>query len=218
MQKILVIAPHPDDEVLGCGGTIAKYANNGDEVHLCIATKAYVPDWSEETIINDAKEIADSTKILGVKETYVLNFPVVKLDTIPQKDINHAISKIIKEIDPDVVFVPFKGDLNNDHKIIFESCLVALRPMDNRNRKILVYETLSETEWGYAEQFVPNFYVDISETLNKKIDAMKAYAKEIKEYPHPRSIEIIEALAKKRGSEVCLKYAEAFCLIREVER
>jgi N-acetylglucosamine malate deacetylase 1 len=216
-MKVLIIAPHPDDEVLGCGGTMAKYSARGDEVYLCIVTKAYTPDWSEEFIKNRPKEVKESGAILGVKKIYFLDLPTVKLDTIPQKELNGALAGVINEIAPDVVYIPSKGDLHKDHRLVFESALVAARPVGGRAMKILSYETLSETEYGGAvNQFIPNFYEDISQTFQKKLEAMKVYKSELKLYPNPRSLEIMEVLAKKRGSEASLELAEAFMLIREI--
>lgn len=215
--KILVIAPHPDDEVLGCGGTIAKYSQRGKEIYLCIATKGYRPDWSEDFLKNRPRQIETVNKILGIKKTYFLDYPTVKLDTFSQKELNESVSKIINEVKPDILYIPHRGDLNKDHRLIFETCLIAARPTNLRIKKILSYEVLSETEWGRPmEPFIPNIYVDISATLDKKIEAMKAYEKELKQYPHPRSPEAIEALAKRRGSEANLRFAEAFVLIREI--
>lgn len=216
-MKVLVIAPHPDDEVLGCGGTIVKHNKRGDEVYLCIVTKAYTPDWSEEFLKNRTKEIEKANKILGIKETYFLDYPTVKLDTFSQKELNESLSKVVNKVNPDILYIPHKGDLNKDHRLVFESSLVAMRPANHKVKRILSYETLSETEWGQSiEPFTPNVYIDISDTIKTKIEAMKAYESELKQYPHPRSLEIIEALAKKRGSEVGVKFAEAFILIREI--
>jgi len=215
-MKILIIAPHPDDEVLGCGGTIAKHSKSGDEVYLIIATKAYAPDWTEEFIKNREKEIKESNRVLGIKKTYFLDYPTAKLDTIPQKELNESIAKIVNKIKPDIVYIPFKGDLNKDHRLLFEASLVALRPINHRVKRILSYEILSETEWGQEiEVFKPSVHINISDTFHKKIEAIQVYASELKKYPHPRSIEIIEALARKRGSEVNVEFAEAFILIRE---
>lgn len=216
-NKILVISPHPDDEVLGCGGTIAKYSDEGDEVYLCIVTKAYTPDWSMEFIENRPEEVKKANRILGIKKTYFLDFPTVKLDTIPQKDLNEAISKVINEIKPDIVYFPHKGDLNKDHRLVFESSLVATRPLHHKIKRILSYECLSETEWGQSiEAFNPNVYVDITKTLKTKIEAMKVYESEVKPHPHPRSLEMINILAKMRGGAVGLEAAESFILIREI--
>lgn len=216
-MKILVIAPHPDDEVLGCGGTIAKHVKNGDDVCLCIITKAYLPDWPEEFIANRPKEIEAASSILGIKETILLDFPTVKLDTIPQKELIDRISSVVMKIKPDILYVPHKGDLHKDHRLVFEASLVAARP-GGSIKKILSYETLSETDFGQVlEPFVPTVYEDIAETFEIKIEAMNAYASEIKQTPHPRSIDLIEILAKKRGSESGLRFAESFVLIREVK-
>lgn len=215
-MKVLVVAPHPDDEVLGCGGTIAKHAQAGDEVHLCIVTQAYTPDWSEEFLKNRPVEIEDARKVLGVRQVHMLGFPTVKLDTVPQKTLNASLEAVFEKVGPDVVYLPHHGDVNMDHRIVFESCMVAVRPIRRGIRRLLSYETLSETEWGIpAEPFVPNVYVDVTGTIEKKTEAMKMYRSEIKQAPHPRSAEIIEALAKKRGSEANVRFAEAFMLIRE---
>jgi LmbE family N-acetylglucosaminyl deacetylase len=139
----------------------------------------------------------------------------VKLDTVPQKSVNDDIVSIIDSIQPDTVFLPHPGDLNHDHGIVFTAGLVAARPHSGVNR-ILAYETLSESEWGGpGNQFDPTVYRDISDTLDKKVRAMRAYESEMHEYPHPRSEDAIRALAKKRGSESHFRAAEAFELIRE---
>lgn len=216
MNKILVVAPHPDDEVLGCGGTIAKYTEQGDEVFLCIVTEPYQPEWSEAYIQNKEKEIKKSNEILGIKKTYFLGLPTVKLDTLPQKDLNNKIHALIRETQPDIVLAPFGGDLNMDHRLVFEACLVAARPALNTTiKQFLAYETLSETEWG-VKSFVPQAYVDITQTIDTKIQAMEAYESELKKSPHPRSVEVIKAQALKRGSEVLINYAEAFMVIRKI--
>ena len=222
-MKILVIAPHPDDEVLGCGGAIKKYTKEGNEVFLCIITKGYTPDWTEEFLMHRKDEVADSAKILGIKQVYFLDFPTVKLDTVPQKDINDAISKCVEDIRPEVLYIPHRGDLNKDHKIVFESALVAARTKpDSSIKKVISYETLSETEWGnqkiekIEDVFLPNTYVDISETIKDKLKAMECYGSELQEFPHPRSLRGIEVLAEKRGMESGFKKAEAFILIKDV--
>lgn len=215
-MNILIIAPHPDDEVLGCGGTIAKYKEKNDAIFLCIVTKAYTPDWSEEFLKNRPKEIAKSNKILGIHNTFFLDYPTVKLDTIPQKELNDAISKIIKTVKPEIVYIPHMGDLNKDHRIICETSLVALRPQNYKVKKILSYEVFSTIEWGgLSESFAPTVYVDITDTFAIKLEAMKAYESELRSYPHPRSLKGIEALARKRGLEAGVEYAEAYKLIRE---
>lgn len=219
-NKVLVIAPHPDDEVLGCGGTIVKHVRGGDEVYLCIVTKAYPPEWPEAEIKERREEVLRVNGILGIKKTYFLDLPAVKLDTIPRKELNDAISQIVNEAQPEVVYIPHRGDVNQDHRLVFESTMVAVRPLPGSGiRKVLCCETLSGTEWAApfaGDAFVPNVYVDISDTLETKLKAMAAYQTELKEYPHPRSLEAISTQARFRGSAVGVPAAEAFMLIREI--
>ncbi|MFA6394276.1 MAG: PIG-L deacetylase family protein [Patescibacteria group bacterium] len=218
MQKMLIIAPHPDDEVLGCGGTIKKYSKAGDEVFLCVVTKAYPPEWSKSFIKNRAKEVVAANNILGIKKTFFLDFPTVKLDTVPQKELNEAILSVIKIVKPRIVYLPHCGDINKDHRLVFEAGLVALRPSNNTSvKRILSYESLSETAEGRSiKEFSPTIYEKIDSEFAKKIQAMKAYKSEIRKFPHPRSLEMMEVLAKKRGSEAGYRLAEAFVLIREI--
>jgi len=217
-MKILVFAPHPDDEVLGCGATIAKYNRAGHEVYLCIATKAYEPEWSAEYIKAAREQAEESAHILGIEKTYFLDLLTVKLDAMPQKDLNDAVSRVVDEVRPDVLYVPFKGDINKDHRLIFEAALVAARPKSGYNvKRILSYEVLSETDWSSSLQaFIPNKYEDVTQDIGVKLEALKAYKSELRQPPHPRSLEIVESLAKKRGSEAGVGFAEAFMLIREV--
>lgn len=215
-MKVLVIAPHPDDEVIGCGATIKKHSNKGDEVYLCIVTKAYTPDWTQEFIDNREKEIACVNKVLGIKKTFFLDLPTVKLDTVPQKKINDLIAECIDKVRPEILYLPFEGDINKDHKLIFNASMLATRPWSNCSvKKILCYEVLSETEWGDIP-FVPNLYIDISELLEYKLKAMSCYKSEIKNYAHPRSLEGIKILAQKRGMEAGLRIAEAFIIKKEL--
>lgn len=217
MSIILVIAPHPDDEVLGCGGTLKKHALAGDRVHLCIATKAYTPEWTQAFMNQRKQEIQDANKVLGIEKTYTLDFPTVKLDTIGQKKLNDAIETVVQDVKPDIVYIPFSGDLNKDHRLVHEACLVALRPFSAPFvEKVLTYETVSETEWG-TSSFQPNVYSDITATLPSKIRAMRKYKSEVRTFPHPRSVKVLEALAIKRGSEANMRAAEAFILVRSRE-
>lgn len=217
-MNVLIIAPHPDDEVLGCGGTIAKYSQRGDHITVCYATKAYTPDWSEEYLIKKENEIEISNSILGISKRIDLGYPTVQLDTIPQKDITDSLSEIANQIKPNITFIPHRGDLNKGHQIIHDAALVALRPISHRCSKIFAYETLSETEWGpNPHSFHPDYYVDISETWEVKIEAMNVFTTELKEEPHPRSSDVMRALAIKRGSEILAMAAEAFMVVRIIE-
>ncbi len=221
-MNVLIIAPHPDDDILGCGGTIKKYVQRGDKVSICFVTKAYTPDWSEDFIKNREKEIECSKEILGIAKVVRLDLPTVKLDTVPQKELNDLISGCIKDINPEVVFIPFYGDINKDHKLVAEAVLVAVRPKPGSLvKRVYCYEVLSETEWSKPAQkiedvFIPNYYEDISDFLDGKLKAMECYKSELKDYPHPRSLEGIKILAQKRGTECGVNAAEAFMLVREI--
>ena len=215
-ERVLVMVAHPDDE-LGCGGTIARYVKEGKEIYLCVVTKVYLPDWSKEYLENREREIKKANGVLGIKKAFFLDFPAVKLDTVPQKELNDAILRVVNEVRPQVVYIPHMGDLNRDHRLVFEASLVAARPVHGSVKSIFAYETLSTTEWGrMLAPFVPNVYVDITETFAKKLEAMGAYESELRLYPHPRSPEIVRALAQKRGSEAGVKLAEAFMLVRQL--
>ncbi len=219
-DKILVIAPHPDDEILGVGGTIAKFAFEGKDIYVLICTKGYPPDFDMELVEVGREEAKKAHQFLGVKETIFLDFPAANLDKVSHKEINNKLVEILEYIKPNMVFIPFGGDLHIDHQKIFHSSLVALRPINSfKVEKIYIYETLSETNWNapyLISNFIPNVYVDISEYLDKKEEAMKIYKSQLKEFPHERSLESIKALAMLRGSTIGVKAAEAFILIREV--
>lgn len=214
-MKILVIAPHGDDEVLGCGGTICKYVKEGHTVDLCIVSQPHIPNWSEEYIKNRETEIANVCNKLGISRVIGMGFSTTLLDTVPHPELNGQISEVIRTSEPDIVFIPFYGDIHKDHLTVYESCMVALRPTKYKTTKILMYETVSETEWGKSP-FKPNIYIDISGHIYNKIEAMQCYKSELKTGPHPRSISGIMCLAGKRGSEINTRYAEAFMLVREI--
>jgi len=224
-MNVLVIAAHPDDEVLGCGGTIAKLSPNNDIYVLILGegvTSRNIPEEQrQENLKRLRKEAESANKILDVKKVFFEGFPDNKFDTVPLLDIVKSIEETINKVNPEVIFTHHYGDLNIDHQITHKAVLTATRPVgDYSVKKILTFEVLSSTEWNCQNQcniFTPNTYVDISETINKKLEAMQCYKSEIRSYPHPRSSKGIKILAQKRGLEVGLKFAEAFCLIRAVE-
>jgi len=211
-MKILVVAAHPDDEILGVGGTICKHIEAGDKVEVCIVTKAYEPEWSKEYIENKIIEQKKVDKILGIKKRYNLDLPTIKLNTLPHGELNKKILDIVKKAKPDTLYTHYEYDLNYDHTLIFRACQVATRP--TTKIRLLCYETLSETEFN-NKVFQPNKWVDITKYINKKIKAFQVYKTEVKTYPHPRSIRGIEILAKKRGIESYTKYAESFIVIKD---
>lgn len=220
-MKVLVIAPHPDDEVLGVGGTITKRAIQGHDVFVCVVTKACEPLFSNEIVEQGRNECRKADALLGVKETFFLDFPAVMLETVPRYELNDRILRLIQSIKPDEVYIPHRGDMQLDHKMVVDACMVALRPKyAHKVCRIYAYETLSETGWdvtNVTNEFIPTVYEDISDTIASKLDAMKVFKTQLGVFPDPRSIEAIEALAKFRGATVFVNAAEAFSLIREIK-
>lgn len=213
-MNVLVLAPHNDDEVLGVGGTIREHVKAGDEVTVCEVTRGPM----YEVLQAEAK---NAHAVLEVKESIFLNLPVSELADNSKKELNDRIGKVVEKVKPQIVYIPFIGDMHLDHRYVTEAVLVAVRPVNNCPvKKIYMYETLSETGWNlpYGERnFTPNVWVDITEGINDKISAMKCYKTQIKEYPNPRSEEGIRALAMFRGSTVGYPFAEAFMLVREIQ-
>ena len=212
-MKILVIAPHPDDEVLGMGGTIKKLSPKNN-ITLLIMTDGASAQYSDKKMIKVRKESCEkSSKILGISEIKFLNFKDMKLDSVPQLEINQEIEKIIKKIQPKIVFTSPKNDLNRDHDVTFNSTLVATRPSSSGVKKVFSYELP-----GYTKKpFSPNHYENITKQFVHKIKAFKMYKSEIMKFPHPRSIESIENLAVYRGIQAGIAKAESFELIRNIE-
>jgi N-acetylglucosamine malate deacetylase 1 len=220
-KNVLIIAPHPDDEILGCGGTIKKMSMQGNNVWVLIVSRGKAGMYTEEGIQRVRKEALDAHKLLGVNETRFLDFPAPELDLISLSTISSAISKIINEYKADTIYIPHVGDIHHDHKVVFNASMVAARPVNNCTvKRIYAYETLSETEWAApisSELFIPTLYIDISEVFHMKIEAFKCYKTQIREFPNPRSLKAIEALANYRGGTVGFSYAEAFMTIRIIE-
>jgi LmbE family N-acetylglucosaminyl deacetylase len=212
--NILVIAAHPDDEVLGMGATINKLTKEKNNVHLCVVTEGATAQYDDKKMIKVRKNSCiKAGKILGIKKIEFLEYPDMLLDIIPQLELNKKIEKIINKLKPDIVFTTPQNDLNRDHQLVFESTLVATRPHSSKVKKIFSYEIPSTIK----EPFFPNTYFDISKEFNTKIKALKAYTSEIMKFPQLRSINYIESLASVRGAEAGLNKAEAFRLIRSIE-
>jgi len=217
-MKILIVAPHADDEVLGVGGTIAKYAASGHEVFVCVMTKGTAPLYREDRLHIIREETRLAHELLGVKNTFFLDFPAVMLENVPRYELNGKLQNLVNELKPDQVYIPHHGDMQKDHQIVAEACMVVLRPkFEHKVKEIYAYETLSETEWNIphaSTTFIPNVWVDISEFLPKKVEAMMKFKTQLADFPNPRSVEAIESLAKFRGSNICVKAAESFALVR----
>lgn len=220
LGKTLVIAPHPDDEVLGCGGTMARLADAGQDVHVAIVTRGQQPAFPVELVEQVRRELGEAHGLLGVAKTHFLDLPAAALDTLPGAALNKAVGQVVDEVSPDTLFVPFIGDVHRDHQLVFMAALVAARPRsEDVPRRIYAYETLSETNWfapGVTETFAPNVFFDITATLERKLRAFERFESQVKHFPDERSLKTIEALATVRGSSVYLNSAEGFMLIREI--
>lgn len=220
-MKVLVIAPHPDDEIIGVGGTIAKRAEAMDEIYVCVVTKGQSPMFQADFVEQGRKECREADKLLGIKETIFLNFPAVMLETVPRYELNGRLCNVVQQIMPDEVYIPHRGDMQLDHQMVVDAAMVALRPKYKHTvKRIYAYETLSETGWNIpniVNEFIPNVYEDISRFMEKKIEAMNVFQSQLAPFPAARSLGAIEALAKYRGATVNVNAAEAFCLIREIK-
>jgi len=224
-SNILIIAPHADDEILGCGGVISRYIHEGNSVYIAVMTNANIgaPSlFSNTDIKNIRAEALSAHKLLNVTNTFFFDFPAPRLETHPSYEITQAISALINEKKIDTLFIPHKGDIHKDHGVIYHAALVAARPINDFTViDVFSYETLSETEWASPfgnDAFIPNVFIDISKYLESKLKAMSCFCSQLKQAPHPRSLEIIESLAKFRGSTVGCKYAEAFMLVRSIKK
>ena len=220
-MRVLVIAPHPDDEVIGVGGTIAKRVKAGDEVYVCVVTKGQEPMFKKSFVEQVRRECRAADAKLGVNDTFFLDFPAVMLETVPRHEFNGKVSEVVQKIKPDEVYIPHRGDMQLDHQMVVDAAMVAVRPRGNYYpKRVYAYERLSETGWNIpntVNEFVSTVYEDITETLEDKINAMSIFESQLAPFPAARSIGAIEALAKHRGSTVNVMAAEAFSLIREVK-
>ena len=217
MNNVLVIAAHPDDELLGCGGTVALHKNKGDKVTFLIACEGDLLRYANESDRHQA-QIYSAAKVLGVNNIHSLKYPDQKLESIILTDLIDALLNIIRELQPNIIYTQYGDDVNKDHKILFEAVQVATRPTENYIEAVYAFDTASSTEWGFPRTFIPDTWVDISKTLNQKLEAMRCYKTELREYPHPRSIAALENKAKAWGNQVLMEAAEVFVTIRRTIR
>lgn len=212
-MDILVIAAHPDDEVLGMGGTIKKLVKKRNKLHLCVVTEGASAQYQDRKMIKVRKDSCiKSGKFLGISSFDFLEFPDMKLDIISQIEINQKLEEIIEKINPTIVYTTPSHDLNTDHKQVFDSTLIATRPMKSNVKEVLSYELPGLIK----EQLFPNIYEDITNEIGFKIKAFKFYKSEIMKFPNARSVKAIETLASIRGIESGFENAEAFKLIRKI--
>lgn len=219
MRTILAVGAHPDDEVLGPGGTLANHADAGHEVYVLIVTEGVTQQYDDPSIVEQKREeTQDCADRLGVTDVRFGDLPDMRLDDVPHVEINAVIEAAIEAIRPDVVYTHWSGDVNLDHHRVYESTLVATRPGSGVER-VLSYEVPSSTDWaGDGSGFEPTVFVDVTDSIETKIAAFEAYESETRAYPHPRSAESLRARARTRGTAAGFEAAEAFRLIREYRR
>ncbi|MCV3443957.1 PIG-L family deacetylase [Campylobacter sp. CNRCH_2016_3089] len=219
-NKILIIAAHPDDEVLGCFGTIAKYIQQGYEAYTLILgegkTSREINSENEQEILED--ELFKANNLLGIKKVFRKFFPDNAFDKIPLLEIVKSIEEVKNEIKPNIIFTHYEKDLNIDHQITYKATITATRSLQEESvKEIYSFEILSSTEWNYPLSFQPDVFFDISETLDLKLKAMSFYQSELRNYPHPRSLEGIKINAQYQGMRVGLQYAEVFKSIKVIK-
>lgn len=214
---VLCIAAHPDDEVLGCGGVLARHARNGDDVTIVIACEGeslrYGPGG-----VGQENHIQRAADRLGCRSLRHLRFPDQALDTIRLTDIIAPLEKIVREVQPRVVYAQHGGDVNRDHHLLFQAIQVATRPTETCIESVYAFDTASSTEWAYPRTFVPDTWIDIAATLDVKLAAMACYESELRPYPHPRSLMALEHRARALGNQVCMEAAEVFMTVRRILR
>jgi N-acetylglucosamine malate deacetylase 1 len=220
MKTVCVVAPHPDDETLGCGGTLLRHQAEGDQIHWCIVTAMSLSEgFSQEEMERRDQEIATVANQYHSASVHTLGYPTTKLDTIPLGEIIGQISGIFLKVRPQIIYLPFCGDVHSDHRVVFDAVASSSKWFRyDFIKRLLAYETLSETDFGLnpAKGFMPNVFIDISPFLDQKIAIMKTYAGQLGDPPFPRSEHTIRALASLRGAAAGCAAAEAFMLLKEI--
>lgn len=221
MKKVLCIAPHPDDETLGCGGTLLKHKSNGDEIHWLIMTTIQgSKNFTQEVQDRRDKEILNVVNAYDFDSFYQTNFLTTELDTIPMNQIVDELAKQLNLIKPEIIYIPYSDDIHTDHRVVFDVAISASKIFRHPYIKsIRCYETISETEFNIdpdVEAFKPNILNDITDFIDRKIEIMSIYESEMGAPPFPRSEKNIRALATYRGSLSGSEYAEAFITLREL--
>jgi N-acetylglucosamine malate deacetylase 1 len=222
-MKILIVSAHPDDETFGAGGTLLKHRASGDEIYWVIVTHIFENQgYSKKRISERESEIKKVSSLLGVKKTYNLGFPTTSLSYSFVPKIITKITEIIKKIEPEVIYLPNRSDAHSDHRITFDAIMACTKSFRHQSiKRILMYECLSETEFAPAlaeNAFIPNWFVDISDFHKQKINLAKIYSSELGTHPFPRSLKNLEALAIHRGATAGTEYAEAFQLLKFIDK
>ena len=221
-MNILVISSHPDDETLGCGGTLLKHKADGADIYWMIVTRSFEPVWSPEIIKKKETELERAKEAYGIEKCINLGFHTTQLDTVPLSELIQTTHKAVSMAKPEIVYLPHGGDVHTDHQIVFTAAMSVLKPFYMTRlgvRRVLSYETLSSTEAApphIDRYFIPQVYNDISDTIEEKLEVFQFYETEIQLDPLPRSLSAIRSLARFRGATVGVPYAEAFMLNREI--
>jgi len=219
--KVLAVAPHPDDETFGCGGSLLRHKAAGDEVHWLICTEMTAGNgYSDEQRQKRDKEIESVARAYGFASVQKLGFPTTKLDTVPLSELVARMSEAFKNVQPNAVYLPYRGDVHSDHAITFDAAAACCKSFRFPSiKRVMCYETLSETEFGInpdANGFRPQVFISIAEHLDRKIEILKIYESELSAFPFPRSEECVRSLAALRGSSSGSQAAEAFLLSKEI--
>ena len=222
-KNVIVISAHPDDEILGCGGTLLKHKNNGDKIDWLISTNVFESQgFSKERVDSRQKEINKVQSKLGVTNVYKMEFPTMSLTDESLIKMIPLVSKIFNESKPEIIYLLNRSDAHSDHNITYRAVMACTKSFRYPFiKRVLMYECISETEFGPAlaeNVFVPNYFVDVSNYQEEKINIMKIYESELGEHPFPRSIRNINALATFRGASVGVEYAEAFQLLKWIDK
>jgi len=223
MSKVIIISAHPDDETLGAGGTILKHKKNGDEVHWLIVTDVYESEgFSKDRVFSRKQEIQNASKLYSFNSVINLGYPTMKLNDTILFELVNKISLIFQKLQPETIYVMNRSDAHSDHRIVFDAVMSCTKSFRYPYvKKVLMYECLSETEFAPIlpeRVFQPNYFVDISVFFKEKIEIMKIFDSELGEHPFPRSIKNIEALATYRGATIGVNFAEAFQMIKYIDK
>lgn len=217
-MNVLVIAAHPDDETLGCGGTLLKHREAGDRVCWLVATDAHPPQWTPGVIARKAAEVERVAGAYGIQECVRLGLPAARLDTVPQVELIGRITEAVSQIRPALIYLVHGGDVHSDHRAVFTAAVSAIKPLSMARlgvQRILCYETLSSTEAAPSPRFIPHVFSEITRFIDQKLAVMALYETERQPDPMPRGPSAIRALARYRGATIGVDYAEAFMMIRE---
>ena len=221
-MNVLAIAVHPDDETLGCGGTLLKLASQGATLHWLILSAVTVPQWSEEHLARQARQIEAVREAYPFASLTWLKLPATQLDRLPLGDIVASIRDVVTEVRPETVFIPNRADVHSDHRVAAQAANAVLKSFYMRPlgvRRVLACEVISETDAAppFPENaFARNVFVDVTSTLERKLEIMSLFASEVQPEPMPRSLSSIRAQARFRGASIGVEYAEAFSLVREI--